>query len=149
MMMSQTLCNYRPIPYSTFFSFDRSCNNLTLRIGKDFGSQPNSCPFLLQYPLINSIQPNLNTSSNVKLTTPWADISPGGHLAELEILFHTDLKSILPVFRVKRKFKACQLQYNHSTVKESEAREDKAIVLSMGRMPTPEAKMNKSTLSYT
>lgn len=39
--------------------------------------------------------------------------------------------------------------YNHSTDKKSEARKDKATVLSTGHIPTPKATMSKSTLSYT
>lgn len=39
--------------------------------------------------------------------------------------------------------------YNHSRDERSETGENKVIVLSTGHIPTLEAKMSKSTLSYT
>lgn len=93
--------------------------------------------------LINSIQPNLNTSSNGKLTTPWANISTG-QLCQLENPFSYSTKSALPVFRVQKNLKSHQLQCNHPPDEESEAREDKAIVPSTGHIPHQEQKWTSS-----
>lgn len=68
--------------------------------------------------LTNSIQLNMNTSSNGKLITPWANISIG-QLCQLENLFSYWIKSALPVFRVKRNFQAHQLECIYPTDQES------------------------------
>lgn len=64
------------------------------------------------------------------------------------MLFPIELKSALLVFGVRRNLKAHQLQCHHSTDEESEAREDQAVVLSIGQIPTAGANMSKSALSY-
>lgn len=72
----------------------------------------------------------------------WAALSTG------KPCFQLNGKSALLVFGVKKNLKAHQLQCNHSTDEESEAREDQAIVLSTGQIPKAGANMSKSILSY-
>lgn len=149
MLLTQILCNYRLSPSFTFpFSCDKSPNDLTLKIGKDFGGRPNSCPCLLQYFYSTAFNPTwippiMRSSLFYGQTFPLL-----GSSVSWKTLFHIELKPALLVFGVQRNLKAHQLQCHHSTDEESEAREDQAIVLSIGQIPTAGADMSKSTLSY-
>lgn len=141
MMLTQRLRSGRCSLYFTLsFSRDKLPSSLTLRTGKDFRGPPNSCPSLLQcsYP----------TAFNSTWIPPTTGSSPFhrqtclllGSSANWKILFPIELKPAVLVFWVKSNLKAHQLLCTHSPDEESEAREDEAMVPSIGHIPTPRSK---------